>query len=53
MGETTGVRNSGIVTAELTEAAEICVQSAQALVEFCESLFSLQIGIEVCIPIWS
>lgn len=40
-------RNGGVEMTVLYEAAEQSVKSATAIVDFCDSLFSLQIGTEV------
>jgi hypothetical protein len=48
LSDTAGLRNNNLVTPELTDAAETCVQSAKILVELSETLFSMQVGMEVC-----
>jgi hypothetical protein len=50
MNDLAGLRNSGVVTTELAGAADLCIQSAQALIELCQSIFALDIGIQVCAP---
>lgn len=43
-------RNGGVEMTVLFEAAEHSVSAAKDIIAFCDSLFSLQIGIEVCNP---
>lgn len=42
-------RNGGVEMTVLNDAAELSVSSARTIIDFCDSLSSLQIGIEVSI----
>lgn len=43
-------RNGGVEMSVLYDAAELSVSSARNIIDFCDSLSSLQIGIEVRVP---
>lgn len=45
--------SASVVTMELAEATTVCIDSARAIIKLSDSLFALQIGVEVRTPFLS
>ena len=48
-----GSGSVSVITMELADAATVCIDSARAIIKLSDSLFSLQIGVEVRTPFFS